>query len=106
MLNHGAERAKRVVFFSAFAQTWPIQRAGGRLPNGAGTRLGPACLPHRPLSLPLLQSSENSPLGNFLKGFIDVPSCHVGECPHHVPVVAAGARRDGVHPVLKLSAVS
>uniref|UniRef100_A0A8C0BM48 1-phosphatidylinositol 4,5-bisphosphate phosphodiesterase gamma n=1 Tax=Buteo japonicus TaxID=224669 RepID=A0A8C0BM48_9AVES len=24
-------------------------------------------------------SSENSPLGNFLKGFIDVPSCHVGE---------------------------
>ncbi|ETE57584.1 1-phosphatidylinositol-4,5-bisphosphate phosphodiesterase gamma-1, partial [Ophiophagus hannah] len=25
-------------------------------------------------------SVENSPLGNFLKGFIDVPSCHVGEC--------------------------
>ncbi|KAF7237177.1 1-phosphatidylinositol 4,5-bisphosphate phosphodiesterase gamma-1 [Varanus komodoensis] len=24
-------------------------------------------------------SVENSPLGNFLKGFIDVPSCHVGE---------------------------
>lgn len=76
------------------------------MPNGAGTRLSPTCLPHRPLSLPLLQSSENSPLGNFLKGFIDVPSCHVGECPHHVPMVAAGARRDGAHPVLKLSAVS
>ncbi|XP_073433451.1 1-phosphatidylinositol 4,5-bisphosphate phosphodiesterase gamma-1-like [Dendrobates tinctorius] len=23
------------------------------------------------------QSAENSPLGNFLKGFIDVPSCHI-----------------------------
>ncbi|MEE6527076.1 hypothetical protein FKM82_028162, partial [Ascaphus truei] len=23
------------------------------------------------------QSVENSPLGNFLKGFIDVPSCHI-----------------------------
>lgn len=25
------------------------------------------------------QSTENSPLGTFLKGFIDVTSCHVGE---------------------------
>lgn len=25
------------------------------------------------------QSTENSPLGTFLKGFIDVPTCHVGE---------------------------
>uniref|UniRef100_A0A8C8VG69 Phosphoinositide phospholipase C n=1 Tax=Pelusios castaneus TaxID=367368 RepID=A0A8C8VG69_9SAUR len=30
-----------------------------------------------PLSFPFFQSAENSPLGNFLKGFIDVPSCHV-----------------------------
>lgn len=44
-----------------------------------------ACNPYASLILPLLlllQSSENSPLGNFLKGFIDVPSCHVGECPY------------------------
>lgn len=27
----------------------------------------------------LSQSTENSPLGTFLKGFIDVPTCHVGE---------------------------
>lgn len=27
------------------------------------------------------QSTENSPLGTFLKGFIDVTSCHVGELP-------------------------
>lgn len=27
----------------------------------------------------LTQSTENSPLGTFLKGFIDVTSCHVGE---------------------------
>lgn len=25
------------------------------------------------------QSTENSPLGTFLKGFLDVTSCHVGE---------------------------
>lgn len=27
----------------------------------------------------MTQSTENSPLGTFLKGFIDVPTCHVGE---------------------------
>lgn len=27
----------------------------------------------------MLQSTENSPLGTFLKGFIDVPTCHVGK---------------------------
>lgn len=49
--------------------------------DGVGTRLSPTWLLHPPFFLLLFQSSENSPLGNFLKGFIDVPSCHVGECP-------------------------
>lgn len=62
-------------FFLYFPQICPTRRVEWWLP-----------VTHRPppfyLLLPLLQSSENSPLGNFLKGFIDVPSCHVGECPY------------------------
>uniref|UniRef100_A0A665WT72 1-phosphatidylinositol 4,5-bisphosphate phosphodiesterase gamma n=1 Tax=Echeneis naucrates TaxID=173247 RepID=A0A665WT72_ECHNA len=30
-------------------------------------------------SSPTRELDENSPLGTFLKGFIDVPSCHIGE---------------------------
>lgn len=62
-------------FFPFFPQICPTWRAGWWLPV---TYRPPPCY----LFLPLLQSSENSPLGNFLKGFIDVPSCHVGECPY------------------------
>lgn len=36
------------------------------------------------LLLLLSQSTENSPLGTFLKGFIDVPTCHVGESRKHM----------------------
>lgn len=34
---------------------------------------------HSRVSVVMSQSTENSPLGAFLKGFIDVPTCHVGE---------------------------
>lgn len=34
---------------------------------------------HSHCFIPSSQSTENSPLGTFLKGFIDVTSCHVGE---------------------------
>ncbi|XP_064495478.1 1-phosphatidylinositol 4,5-bisphosphate phosphodiesterase gamma-1-like isoform X2 [Pseudopipra pipra] len=44
-------------------------------------------------------SSENSPLGNFLKGFIDVPSCHVDVPRRPIPGRgrghAGGAQRVG-----------
>ncbi|XP_029815114.1 1-phosphatidylinositol 4,5-bisphosphate phosphodiesterase gamma-1-like [Manacus vitellinus] len=78
-LDYGALYEVRTPHFYVEANKMPMARVILELdpfapgnPNKAG--LGP---PPYPLFLPLFQSSENSPLGNFLKGFIDVPSCHV-----------------------------
>ena len=106
MLNRGAEHAERV-FFLCFCSDLDNSEGWREAAKRSGRwAQSHTAAPHHPFFLPVLQSSENSPLGNFLKGFIDVPSCHVGECPHHVPTAAAGALWDGVHPVLKLGAVS
>uniref|UniRef100_A0A8C9Y5S0 1-phosphatidylinositol 4,5-bisphosphate phosphodiesterase gamma n=1 Tax=Sander lucioperca TaxID=283035 RepID=A0A8C9Y5S0_SANLU len=43
------------------------------------------------------ESTENSPLGTFLKGFIDVPTCHVGESRKQTEVYSLSS-----HPVQTL----